>query len=359
MKLMVPIKLLADAREEGALKETIKETNAICNEISTFCFENRVWNRFKIHKQIYHRFKASFNVSAQIIVRSIAKVSDSYKSNKHTKAIFRDMGAITYDDCILSYKENFVSIWTVEGRLKIPFVCYDTKRFNLRKGQADLIFKKGKFYLHQICEVKEKELKERDEFIGTDFGLTNIATLSTGEIIGGKEIERYREKRQRVRSSCQRKGTKGSKKVLKRLSGRERTTSRIINHTIANKIVRIAKKQGKGVAVERLTGIRKSADNKGKKFRTRVGRWNFAMLRTFLEYKCRKEGIPFVVVEPAYTSQTCHICKKIGRRDGEVFECNEHGSMHADINGAKVIGLLGASVNCPEKSIMYCTFTLH
>ena len=135
------------------------------------------------------------------------------------------------------------------------------------KGEADLVYKKGKFYLFQTVDVPEEEVKDIEEFIGVDMGLVELATLSNGKSFNSKKLNDYREKRQKVRSSLQSKGTKGCKKVLKRLSGKERTTSTIINHTISKQIVQLAKSEGKGIAIENLKGIRFSANKKGKKFR--------------------------------------------------------------------------------------------
>ena len=75
-------------------------------------------------------YKNEFNLTAQIVVRCIAKVADAYKLNKETQRKFKPLGAITYDSRILSWKTNkqFVSIWTINGRLKIPYVCGDRQK---------------------------------------------------------------------------------------------------------------------------------------------------------------------------------------------------------------------------------------
>jgi IS605 OrfB family transposase len=147
---------------------------------------------------------------------------------------------------------------------------------------------------------------------------------------------------------------------LKRLSGRERTFSTIINHTISKQIVQLAKSECKGIAIEDLTGIRFSANKKGKKFRTRIGKWNFNQLRSFLTYKCLLNGIKLVVVPPNYTSKTCSNCFHIGIRRGKKFICNNCNSVFdADHNGAKNIALLGASVNKPEGESLMCCKILH
>jgi IS605 OrfB family transposase len=350
MKLTLQIKLLPDDIQAQSLLDTIKNANAVCNTISETAWKEKTFNQFRLHNLVYRSTKDGSGLTAQVVVRCISKVSDSYKLDKKVQRVFKPFGAITYDTRILSYKENTVSIWTVNGRLKIPLVCYRPDWLPFVKGEADLITRRGKFFLLQTVEIPEEGIKDVEEFLGCDFGLINIATLSDGEIMSSKELETYREKRQKIRSSLQSKGTKGCKKVLKRLSGKEKRTSSIVNHTIAKRIVAKALRQGKGIALENLKGIRKSANKKGRKFRSRVSKWNFADLRTKIEYKAKMAGIPVVLVDPAYTSQTCSQCHKIGSRNGESFKCPHCGfEAHADMNAARNIS--GRAVNHAEKSV--------
>jgi IS605 OrfB family transposase len=357
MKLTLKIKLMPTDEQANLLLNTMKEANSVCNAISDVAWYKRIFNNFKLHHEIYHTYKAKFKISSQVLVRCIAKVADAYKLDKKVKREFRPLGSIGYDSRIMTYKpNNIVSLWVIGGRVKIPFVCHNQKYIPYIKGEADLVFKKGKFYLFQTVDVPEEDIEDVEEFIGVDMGLLEIAALSNGKSFNSKKLNDYREKRQKVRSSLQRKGTKGSKKVLKRLSGKERTTSTIINHTISKQIVKLAKSEGKGIAIEDLKGIRFSSNNKGKKFRTRVGKWNFNQLRSFLTYKSLLNGVKLTVVPPAYTSKTCSNCFHIGTRQGKKFTCKNCNSMFdADENAAKNIALLGMNVSHPEKpSILYC-----
>ncbi len=356
MKLTLQIKLLTTQEQFAALKNTMKEANTACNSISNIAFGKKLYNQFKLHKEVYHPIKSSFNLSAQMVVRCISKVTDAYKLDKMVKREFRLLGAITYDARILSYVKDGLSMWTVGGRLKIPFVCHNQNYLPYVKGEADLVLKKGKFYLFQTVEVPEEEIKDIEGFIGCDFGLVDICTLSNGKAFNSKQLQDHREKRQKVRSSIQRKGTRSAKRLLKRLSGRERTFGTITNHTISKQIVQLAKSEGKGIAIEDLKGIRFSANKKGKKFRTRVGKWSFNQLRQFLTYKALLNGVKLVSVPPNYTSKTCSNCFHTGNRQGKKFTCNNcNSAFDADHNGAKNIALLGASVDKPEgESLMYC-----
>lgn len=209
-------------------------------------------------------------------------------------------------------------------------------------------------------------MKNVEEFIGVDFGLTDIVSTSDGVKHSAEWLNKYREHRQNIRSSISAKADTSSKRstkrncrrLSKRLSGREKTTATIINHTISKSIVQSAKEQGKGISIENLTGIRFTSKRRNKKFRTKLGKWNFAQLRSFLEYKSKISRINLVVVEPAYTSQTCHVCKHIGERVNKEFKCiNEKCEVNiidADYNASKNISLLGAAINQSEKSGMFC-----
>lgn len=355
MKLTLKIKLLPTAEQVDLLLETIRETNTVCNAISEVAWFKRIFNNFKLHYEIYHTYKATFKLSSQCLIRAIAKVADAYKVDKKTKRVFRPLGSIAYDSRIMTYKaDNIVSLWCIGGRQKIKFICHNSAYLPYIKGEADLVYKKGKFYLFQTVDVPEQDIEDIEDFIGVDFGLVSIATLSNGKEFNSKKLQDYREKRQKVRSSVQSKRTRGSKKLLKRLSGRERTTASIINHTIAKEIVQIAKEEGKGIAIEDLKGIRFSSLKKGKKFRTRIGKWSFNQLRQYISYKAILNGVPMVLVNPRYTSKTCNKCHHIGNRKGKVFECNNCGNnMDADVNASINIATLGAIVNLPEKSSMY------
>jgi IS605 OrfB family transposase len=357
MNLTLKIKLLPTDEQANLLLDTMKEANTVCNTISDVAWEKKIFNNFKLHHEVYHAYKATFKLSSQVLIRCIAKVADTYRLDKKTKRTFKPLGSIAYDSRIMTYKPNdIVSLWAIGGRVKIPFVCHNRNYLPYIKGEADLIYKKSKFYLFQTVDVPEEDVEDVEEFIGVDMGMIELATLSNGKSFNSKKLNDYREKRQKVRSSLQSKGTKGSKKVLKQLSGKERTTSTIINHTISKQIVQLAKDEGKGIAIEDLKGIRFSSNNKGKKFRTRIGKWNFNQLRSFLTYKCLLNGVKLVDVPPAYTSRMCHNCLHIGNRQGKKFTCNNCNSVFdADENAAKNIALLGASANSPEKpSMLYC-----
>lgn len=170
MKLTLKIKLLPTYEQANLLLDTMKEANTVCNAISDVAWQEKIFNNFKLHHRTYHSYKATFNLSSQMLIRQIAKVADAYKLDKKTKRTFRPLGSIAYDARIMTYKpDNIVSLWCIGGRQKINFVCHNPAYLPYIKGEADLVYKKGKFYLFQTVDIPEQDVDDVEEFIGVSF----------------------------------------------------------------------------------------------------------------------------------------------------------------------------------------------
>jgi putative transposase len=357
VNLTLKIKLLPSPDQAKSLLQTIKKANTACNAISKVAWSKKLFNQYKLHKETYYSIREEFDLSAQMVVRCISKVADGYKVDREVKRKFRPLGAITYDSRILSYLKEGISLWTVDGRLDFPFVCHNINYLPYIKGEADLVCKKRKFYIYQTDEVPEEVIKDAEDFIGCDFGQADICTLSDGTNFNSETLKKVRIKYGKVRASVQSKGTRGAKKLLRRLSGRERRFVSINNHYISKQIVQKAKAEGKGIAIEDLTKIRRTAKPKSKSQKTELNRWSFRQLRQYLTYKAKLSGIKLFAVPAAYTSQMCSDCLHIGKRVRKRFSCEHCGHMmDADHNAARNIATWGCLINQPEKpSILYCS----
>ena len=346
MKLTLQIKLLPTDEQAVILKNTFSVFNEACNTISQIAWEHRVFKQFSLHKEVYYSIKETYNLSSQLVVRAISKVANAYKLNRKKQRHFREFGAITYDNRVLSYNvtKSICSISLVGSREKIAYTCYRPQLMQYAKGEADLVLINGKFYLYQTIDIPDEEEEFAEDFIGVDMGITDIVSLSDGTNISSKEVKDIRIRYNKVRASIQSKGTRNCHKLLKRLKGRERRFATIVNHRISKQIVAKAKKEQKGIAIEDLKNIRIGVNSKkrNKTFRRRINSWSFYQLRSFLEYKCKINGIQLVAINPAYTSQTCHNCGHIGIRKGKHFRCNHCGNVaDADINAALNIATWG------------------
>jgi putative transposase len=295
-----------------------------------------------------------------MVIRAIAKVTDSYKKSRHSQHKFRKYGAFPYDSRLLSWdmEARTVSIWTLSGRQQIGFVCprNDWELLQGEWGEAKLCLQQGRFYLHVACEIPEPEPIAVEHVLGIDLGLDNggkgrylpfplrkmhsifpIATDSDGDRYRGKRVIGIRERRYRQRKRMQAIGSKSARRVLKRLSGREQRFMRAVNHQISKQLVEKAKRTGRGLALEDLSGIRERV-RVSRRQRRRLHGWAFHQLGEMVKYKARKFGLPVFEVDPAYTSQRCSQCGHVSRSNRqtqEAFECVACGfSAHADHNAA-------------------------
>ena len=347
MKLIAQVRLYPTKDQHATLKHTLEMANAACNYISARAFEAQIFHRYGMQNLTYYDARARFDLSAQMVIRCLAKVADAYARDHKTLRTFKPLGSIAYDDRILSWKPNRqeVSIWTTDGRQTIPFGAGGRQLELLahRQGETDLVFWNGMFFLLATCEIPDPEPRDVETALGVDLGVTNIATTSDGDVLTSAPVERNRQRMQQLRSNLQARGSLSAKRHLRRLAGRQRRFQKDVNHTISKRLVETAQRTNRAIALEDLTHIRARTRARGAEQRARHSNWSFAQLRQFIDYKARLAGIPVVLVDPKYTSQQCAVCghiEKANRRSQSEFLCCACGhAAHADVNAAENIAL--------------------
>lgn len=350
MKLVANIKLVPSKVQKKLLLETLERCNAACNRLSEIAFQSGKFRQFDLHKIGYDVARSDFALGAQPAIRCIAKVADAYtthKANGHppTQITFRKHSAQPYDDRIVSFKaDDIVSIWTLDGRIKVKSVMGKHQRDMLafRKGEVDLMYARGEFYLACVCDIDDPKLIDTLEALGVDLGIANIATDSDGKRHTGEAIEKVRANLSRRRSGLQKRGTKAAKRRLRKLSGEQARFQKHVNHCISKELVDTAKRTGRAIGLEELTNIRRRVTAR-RGGRARLSNWAFRQLRCFVEYKAKRAGVPVVIVDPAYTSKGCPCCGTIdnkNRPNQATFSCVSCGhSGHADEVAARNIKL--------------------
>jgi IS605 OrfB family transposase len=312
--------------------------------------EHKTNHAIALHQLCYKKCRVQFGLSANLAIRSIRRTAHCLTRLKRKRKPPRHFSpkSIDYDARIFTYNDEkeIVSLTTTRGRVRIPLILGGFQR-NLLKGKsptaAQVIKKGGFWYIHIVVEVENAKLLSNSA-IGIDCGITNLVATSNGTIIEGKTRQNFKQLRAKIRASLQSKGSKGSKKILKRLSGKENRRIRYENHVIAKQIVEEAQRHNCGlIRMERLTHIRQRTKTWNKHLNKMVAGWSFFQLQQFVAYKAEEVGIAIEFVDPAYTSQTCHKCLCLGSRTGERFTCLTCGEQHADVNASRVVALGGAA----------------
>ncbi|MFP4317882.1 MAG: RNA-guided endonuclease InsQ/TnpB family protein, partial [Phormidium sp.] len=325
----------------------------------------KITNKNRIQGEVYKAIREQFKLTANLAVRACARVAANRKTAKLKNRPVKQFKPTSadYDARVFSYREKdqTVSLSTVAGRVRIPLVLgnYQIGKLKGKTPTSATLSKHrdGKLYIHIQVKDDVPPPQEAKDVIGIDLGRRDLAVTSEGQSWSGESVNRIRERFARVRASVQAKGTKGAKRLLKRLSRRERRYQSWVNHNISKQIVRRAKDTQSIIALEDLTGIRERTNRqpRSQSERRRSNSWAFYQLRLFVDYKAVKEGVEVVRVRPAYTSQTCHNCLHIhpqkgkSYRSGKTFKCGHCGwKGDADLNGATMIKLLGESVSLPK-----------
>ena len=252
-------------------------------------------------------------------VRAISKACEAYKRDKKIRPTFRPLGAIAYDQRILSWKgRDRVSILTLGGRIIVP-VVYQGRWLaaagTTLRGAADLIYRDGKFYLAVVIDVPEPpQGPEPDEWLGVDLGIVNLATDSDGTAYSGKAVRAVRYRNRQLRARLQSKGTKSAKRLLARRRRKESRFARDVNHCISKHIVSEARGTGRGIKLEDLSGINARTTVRKAQRADRLS-WSFCQLRQFIAYKAAMAGVPLALVDPRNTSRRCPGCGHIDKRN--------------------------------------------
>ena len=369
--LTLPCKLKATEAQTAKLTATLSAFTQALNWVNAHT-PAKVVNALKLQSLCYYEVRLRFGLSSNLAQQVCRRVAGSRKvaqqKNRPVKEFKKPF--VTYDARIFSFREKdwTVSITTVAGRERFELAIGNYQRGKLAgaKPKAATLLQRrdGAFYLQICVETETPTTTVQERVIGVDFGRTDIAHTSEGDNWHGQQLNRVRDHYSKLRAVLQQRASKGTRssrrrcrELLQRLSGKERRFQTWVNHRISKTIVARAKATGSVIALEDLTGIRERTNQvpRSKTERRRANSWAFYQLRSFISYKALKAGIKVVLVNPRYTSQTCHQCLHIhpdpeqSYRSRKKFKCGHCGwEGDADFNSASVIALLGAVVNQPR-----------
>lgn len=360
-KLQVPVELRPE------IDVTLQGFADACHQIYEVAKRDNCWNTTKLHHKVYKPVRESTGLKANHVCQAIRRVIGNAKAVKQVHK-FRPT-SLNLDIRTFQYIEDWqtVGVTLMCGRQKFKLSIGNYQRA-LLKGQSPTAAtlnktQRGDYYINICVDIPTHSTSKTPKVIGVDLGRRDIATTSTGKSWSGAKISATRDRYSQVRANIQSKRTRSSRRLMRRLSGREQRFQKWLNHNISQQLIQEAKSSSAALAFEDLTNIRQSLNLKrrSKTERRRTNNWAFYQLRMFVDYKARIAGIPVVFVPPAYTSQTCSRCHHVhpvkgkSYRSGKKYKCGNCGFEHdADLNAAFNIAALGLSVTQPESLKMIC-----
>lgn len=264
--------------------------------------------------------------------------------------------------------DNYYLPWFEDTRFRLNFGrdrsnnraiidnCIKTKKYKLCAA-AKIQLKDRKLFLLVTVDIpKTENLPVKGKVMGVDLGVVNPAYVAVNDgpersrIGNGDAFQKQRDVFRRRFRELQRSqltqgghGRKHKTKATEALRGKERNWVQTENHRISREIVNLAVRwKVETIQMESLKGFGKNQEGEVENNHKRLlGRWSYFELQKDIEYKAAMVGIKVNYVNPAYTSQTCHVCGQRGNRvERDTFICTNpecswyNQAQDADMNAA-------------------------
>lgn len=353
MQRTVRLELHPTPDQAKVLAETTRQFTEAFNRVCSYGWEQQEKNGVKLHHATYRTLKTELpHLVSDLHVQARVKATEAVKSALTLRKKGQKVSCPQSRSCAprlnvhtfrLFWEPRSVRLSTTSGRISVPLSLpeYASRYQDYEVDTADLVFHKGRWWLHVVVTVPAPEIEPTREAVGVDLGITRPAVTSDNRFWGERRWRELEARDFRLRRALQKKGTKSAKRHLKKLSGRTARRRRDHDHVVSRRIVN-ATPPGATLVVENLTDIRKRAQaRKANGNKRRLHSWSFANLRAFLAYKAEEKGIVVVGVDPRHTSKTCSRCghqHRLNRSSQSWFRCRACGyELNADLNGSRNI----------------------
>lgn len=243
--------------------------------------------------------------------------------------------------------KGWIDVISLTPRKRIAIPLNTTRRI---KGTIRLILRDGRVEVHHTVDaaIHCKTTPCGTDEVGIDKGYSEAFVDSDGTAHGkglgnilsaeSDALKLKYQRRNKLKSIIDKKPHQRVR-ILKNNLRRKKLNRRAQKHRsqvktkIYNAVHTIVDK-AKTIACEDLTKVIKSK-HRGKNTNRRLNGWVKGIIATSLEQVSLRRGAAVVLVNAAYTSQTCSQCECLGTRRGDAFYCTScRVVLHADHNAA-------------------------
>lgn len=329
------------------VQATISELSQVYSKHVDYAIMNKTIVKSKLHAGVYARAIAEHpTLPTGLIQTTRDSVCGNLKAihSRNPKKKWKvrpqksEYSAINYDARTITLRGEQLSFSAIGKRVQtvISIPAWFKERyvgFNMKAATIRLDKKTQSLWANLVFRGNLPVPEASGEALGLDRGLYSLVTTSDGTYYRAQEVRAVRRRYLYTRKKLQQKGTRSAKRLLKKLSGKEKRFMLDYNHIITKQI---ASNPAYNVFVlEDLTGIRDK--RKGKILNTWLAQWSYHQLQTLLQYKAEALGKQVVFINPRYTSQRCNACGVIEKtnRKKNKYVCQSCGVVeHADVNAA-------------------------
>lgn len=286
----------------------------------------------KTQKVAYSKLKSGQWVKDNYLRRMMRK----YFKHGHTSV----NNQIILDSCC--YKafcfagKAWIEVMSLEKGKRIAIPLNTTR---LPSGTLRLIVKANYIEVHHVINSETQcniSPCGKSSEIGVDKGYSEVFVDSDGTTHGeglgalltaeSDSLKVKYQRRNKIKSIANKKPHKAAN-IKKHNLGRQKLEKRKSKHKaqvkkIIVKAVHSVVDKTKVIACEDLTATIKSSKPMGKNPKRRLSGWVKGMIADALEQVSLRRGASVVLVNAAYTSQTCSCCGCLGSRYGDAFQGN-------------------------------------
>ena len=374
----IRIQLKPTPEQVALLKQTMHEYTVCFNEVCQIADTEKISNGVELHRLTYASHRAATHLPSQLICAARVKATEAIKSvvahrkkqvQKHQQRLkeakktgkpvkplklaqtpHSALCAIRYDARSFRFERDsrIASLVHVQQEgvtrnratiaVKVPAYYEQYLTPEWKQDSADLIYRKGSYWLHMVVSRETPPTVPTGKAIGVDLGINRLAVTSHPQFFGSKHVKETNNRYFRLRRKLQAKGTKSAKRHLKKLSGRLKRFQADSNHKVAKQIVSSCQ-PGDTLVMENLTDIRERVKGRRKQRRA-MSNWSFSQLQGFIAYKAAYKGVSVEFVDARYSSQACARCGYIDKRNRvcqSEFSCKNKQcgyKANADFNAA-------------------------
>ena len=181
-------------------------------------------------------------------------------------------------------------------------------------------------------------LPKSTEAVGIDMGVNERMTLSTGQTIARREIDRRRERRLQRAVSRKKKGSKTRRKAVADFAHVKRKNA-VRNRNDCHKMTTEIVRRYGFISIEDLNiqNMTRAGGSHKRGLNREILAQGWGLIRQQLAYKAEWAGRQLVRVNPSYTSRICSACGFVNGKAQEyrTFNCSECGHVaDRDVNAA-------------------------
>jgi transposase len=348
---------------KGKVKQNISSHKDMTKEERHYCFYILKCNDC-VYKMLKHiDFEPTINFKGNHI--RTGKIHNylrrQLRKYKGTKPVQRRKGTIELDENMYDLYEDkkgriWLGIMSLKARKRIHLLLSSAVKF---KGNIRIVLrgKKVEVHYHVKEECPKAEPEKRQKIVGIDKGFTEVLTDSDGNKYGEnlgeflrKESERLSEKnkkRNKIRAIAKKAEEKGNYKKAERIKqnnlGKKKYNRKkwqmrkVILTYIATAFNVFFKTQKPDLVIgEALSFVYNGNGKLPKKVKRYFSFWLKGIIQNTIKLRCLRNGVTYVPVNAAYTSQVCSWCGRFGKRSGDTFHCHGCGRVvDGDYNGAR------------------------